>query len=217
MKAAIFDLDGTLLDSMGVWGWVDEVFFARRKMPFPPDYGEAVAGLNFYDTAMYTIKTYQLNETPEEVMREWHDLAYEAYRDRIELKKGAKEYLLMLKALGVKLCIATASEQEIYEAALSRAGVLDLFDAAALVSETARGKEFPDVYELAAKKLGVLPEEAVVFEDLPLAVKGAKLGGFRVIGMYDRFAEKKKEEMKALCDRFAMDFGELLADGAKPL
>lgn len=211
MKAAIFDLDGTLLDSMGVWDWVDRVFFERRGQTLPPDYGEAVAGLNFYGTACYTIERFGLDETPEQLMAEWQELAEEAYRERIPLKPFAKEYLQKLRREGVRLALATASDECFYRPALARHGVLDWFDAVALVNEVSRGKEFPDVYELAAKRLSVTPSDCVVFEDLPLAVRGAKAGGFYTVGVADESAKAKRAEMEAVSDRFVDGFDELLA------
>lgn len=212
MRAAIFDLDGTILDSMGVWEWVDEVFFRRRGMELPADYGDAVAGMNFYRTACYTVEHYGLPETPEALMAEWHELAFEAYRDQVRPKPCVPEYLRALKARGVKLALATASEERLYRAALARDGLMELFDAVALVDEVPRGKEFPDVYELAARRLGETAQDCVVFEDLPLAVRGAQKGGFYTVGVADAYARAQREELIRTADRFVEGFDVLLAE-----
>ena len=109
----IFDLDGTLLDSLWVWSEVDEVFLSRRGLPILPDYAQSIAHLGFADAARYTIDRFGLNETPEQLMQEWYDLARAAYRDRVPLKPYAEEFLRKLCAQGVHISAATSSEPEL--------------------------------------------------------------------------------------------------------
>lgn len=107
-RAAIFDLDGTLLDSMGVWDAVDVEFLGRRGFDVPADYMQKVSAMQFHDIAAYTIRRFGLDDTPEELMREWNDLAYEAYTTTVELKPGARAYLEWLRASGARLAVATS-------------------------------------------------------------------------------------------------------------
>ena len=166
-KGAIFDLDGTLLDSMWIWEQIDIEFLGRRGLPVPDDYLKKITPMHFYQAAEYTIGRFGLPETPDDLIAEWSDMALDAYRHRIGLKPYAKEYLLFLKDKGVKLSVATASSEEIYTPALKRNGIYDLFDAFTSSSEAARGKGFPDVYELAAEKVGLTAKDCAAVLKVP--------------------------------------------------
>lgn len=215
LKGAIFDLDGTLLDSMGVWDQVDVEFLGRRGLPVPPDYMEAINPLGFRAAAEYTIARFGFPETPEELIAEWNELALEAYRTQVQLKPQAKELLEALRARGVKLAVATASQEELFRPALERAGVLSLFDAVTTLTEVGRGKGFPDIYWRAAEKLGLSPGECAVFEDIYAGVRAARDGGFMAVGVYEPFSQYEQEKIQAAADLYLMDFGELLGEVEK--
>ena len=102
-KGAIFDLDGTLLDSMWVWDDIDVAFLKKRGLEVPPDYQEAITPLGFLEAARYTIRRFGFPETPEELIQEWHQMAVDAYTYEVELKDGAAEYLRYLKEKGIRL------------------------------------------------------------------------------------------------------------------
>ena len=95
-RAALFDMDGTLIDSMGVWAHVDEVFFMRRGIPLPEDYARSIAGLSFRQTGEYTKARFQLPESVDDILREWHELCESAYVNDVPLKPHAAEYLKKL-------------------------------------------------------------------------------------------------------------------------
>lgn len=183
--AAIFDLDGTLLDSMGVWQRIDARFLEKRGISVPEDYAETISALPFREAASYTIERFSLPEEPDALIREWNDMATHAYGCEVALKSGAREYLLRLRAAGVKLAVATSLPPELYEPALAHHGIRALFDIVCSVNEVARGKAWPDIYLHAARKLGVPPERCLVFEDILPAVRGALRAGMRVYGVYD--------------------------------
>ena len=176
--AAIFDLDGTLLDSMYVWHHIDDVFFARRGMKTPPDYGRALAGLSYRESAEYTKTRFGFTQPWEEIVQEWTDLAHEEYALHVPLKKGAREYLQFLKAAGVKLAVATALPEYLYRPCLEHLGVLGMFEALCSTDETGgRGKKNGEVFLLAASRLGIKPESCAVFEDTLEGLRGAKATG----------------------------------------
>ena len=209
-KGAIFDLDGTLLDSLHVWEQIDIRFLEKRGITATREYTQAVTPLGFHKAAEYTIARYHLSETPEEVIQEWNLMAQEAYRSEITLKPNAHEYLMHLKKKGVKLGVATALHTESIESVLKNNGIYDLFESFTMLQEVGRGKGHPDIYLLAAQKLGLPPEDCIVYEDILTAVKGAKSGGFRVCGVYDPYAEHEWEEIVALSDFTIRDFAELM-------
>ena len=210
IAGAIFDLDGTLLDSMGVWGEIDRRFLARRGIPLPPDYTDAVSSLDFPAAARYTIARFALTDTPEMLMREWSGLARDAYAHEIPLKPHAAAYLRTLAARGVKLGVATSSTPDLYIPALRHNGVYDLFDAFTNRDEVARGKGFPDIYCETARRLGLPPSSCAVFEDIALGVKSAKAGGFLSVAVYDRFAALEEAVIRREADIYLESFAELL-------
>lgn len=208
-NGAIFDLDGTLLDSMGIWAKIDERFLSKRGIALPEDYVEKVTPMSYPAAAAYTISRFSLPETAEDVIGDWIALSKEAYQSEIRLKPYAEQYLRQLKGRGMKLAVATAQTKELYRPALQNNGVLDLFDAFADLSEVTRGKGFPDIYLLAAQRLGLKPEECVVFEDISPGIRGAKAGGFSTCGVYDFYSEYEKETIMREADCYIHSYREL--------
>ncbi|MDE6200552.1 MAG: HAD family phosphatase [Clostridiales bacterium] len=202
IRGVIFDLDGTLLDSLGVWGEIDERFLAMRGIEFPPDYTANVGTMEFRQAAEYTIERFGLSDSPEQIMQEWTDMAVDAYATELKLKPRAKEVLTELKARGIKLAVATSSITDMCLPALRNNGVLHLFDAVVTTREIGKGKTFPDVYLAAAQRLGVSPSCCAVCEDLLRAVITAKNAGFYTVGVYDKHSLSGVEEIKAVANDF---------------
>lgn len=210
MQGAIFDLDGTLLDSMGVWSGVDQTFFARRGMGVPEDYIAAIAPLGFAAAASYTINRFKFQEREDDIIEEWHALAREAYAEQVELKPYAKEYLEMLKKQNVRLAAATASDASLFEPCLIHNEILDYFDIIVTVRDVKRGKGFPDIYNLAAEKIGLPARSCVVFEDILKGIEGAKAGGFLTVGVEDVHSAFEKQEIQNTADIYIKSWEELL-------
>lgn len=210
LKGAVFDLDGTLLDSMGIWEQIDIRFLQKRHLKATKDYVQAVTPMGFQQAAEYTISRFGLKESASAIIAEWNEMVQNAYAREITLKPHAKEYLLYLKQNGVKLGVATALTPNLYEAALKNNGVFTLFSAFSNLTEVRRGKGYPDIYLSAAKKLNIEPRNCVVFEDIADGIQGAKAGGFRTCGVYDRYSEYESEKIRSLSDRYITDFKELL-------
>ena len=200
--AAVFDLDGTLLDSLGMWESLDGVFLKKRGFEVTPDYSAAVGAMSFREAAEYTVRRFGLAETPDMLIREWDGLAAGAYRDSIPLKPGAKEFLLSLRAEGKKLGVATALPPRLYTPALTRCGVYGLFDAFACVEEVERGKGFPDLYLLAAQRLHLPPVRCVAFEDVLPGILGAKAAGMAAFGVYDPISRGDEARMRTVADGY---------------
>lgn len=184
-KAAIFDLDGTLLDSMGVWDQIDAAFLAKRGIAVPDDYMETVTAMQFRDIARYTINRFRLDDTEDELMDEWDRMAHDAYTSVVRPKAHALDYLRYLKDTGARLAVATTMPAGLRAPALRHAGMLGMFDAIVGVDDVGRGKEHPDIYLEAAARVGVPAHAATVFEDLLAGVRSAVRGGMQVWGVYD--------------------------------
>ncbi|MEZ4357992.1 MAG: HAD family phosphatase [Eubacteriales bacterium] len=209
-KAAIFDLDGTILDSMWLWDKIDVDFFAKRDITITDDYSKEISAKSFRETAEYTIRYFHLDETAEDVMDEWANMAIYEYTHNVRLKPYAKDYLLFLKKEGIKLGAATSLTKALYEVALKNNGILDLFDAITSADEVKRGKEFPDIYILAAKKIDTMPKDCIVYDDILNAIAAIKSAGMKACGVYDKLSRQDIDLMKKISDMFIYSFEELL-------
>src|SRR5665647_763280 len=161
IKGAIFDLDGTLLDSLSVWEQIDIRFLEKRGITATKEYTQAVTPLGFHKAAEYTIARYGLSESTEEVIHEWNLMAQNAYASEITLKPNVREYLHYPKDKGVKLGGATALHQESIESVLKNNHIYDMFESFTMLQEVSRGKGFPDIYLLAADRLQLQPQDCV--------------------------------------------------------
>ena len=209
IRGAIFDLDGTLVDSMGVWHRIDDEFLGRRGISADDSYKQAVKTMKYETAAIYTIERYGLPESPAEVMAEWDSMALHEYRYNIKCKPGAAAFLRYLKAKGVKIALATVSHRVLLEAVLKGNGIFELFDVITDVSQVERGKEEPELYLFAADQMGLQPGECMVFEDVLLGISSAKRGGFYACGVKDHSSIAEEMEIRRAADCFVENFAEL--------
>ena len=199
IKGAIFDLDGTILDSCHVWKKVDADFLGKRGRNVPPDYAEAIIKMTFREAAEYTIERFELNENPEDVMAEWNQMALYQYSYEVPLRKGTKEVLAWFAEKKIPVGVATSNTSMLFEPCLKRNGVYEMFHSFTEVGEVSRGKEFPDIYIKEAEKLGCDPENCLVFEDIIPALKSAESGGFVTIGVVEPTWKYTEEELISCC------------------
>ena len=200
IKAAVFDLDGTLIASSHVWSDIDEKFLAKRGIEVPEDYCRSIAVMNFREGADYTIARFGLDERPEDIVEEWFGMARYEYAHNIRIKDGAEDFLRLLKDRGVRTALATASSPLLYIPVLENNGVLDCFNCFASTEEVCRSKEHPDVYIYAAGKLGAAVKECAVFEDIPEGAESAASCGFYVCGCLDGEDKQAHERIRAAAD-----------------
>lgn len=209
-QGAIFDLDGTLIDSMGIWEAIDLEFLRKRGIPPDVEYTMALKNMNYTAAAEYTIRRFGLQETPEELMREWDEMAIWAYGHSISLKPGARGLLQELWKRHIPMALATASGPQLYEAVLKAHGIREYFQVITDVAHGVRGKDFPDIYLQAACKLRVPPESCMVFEDLLMGIRVAKQAGFQTCGVADFSSKTDWEIIRHTADDFVMDWQEAI-------
>ncbi len=208
--AAIFDLDGTLLDSVWVWREVDRAFFEQMGVTEPEDYARSIQGMSFRETAEYTVHRFDLTMTVEAVIETWMRMAAEAYACQVTLKPGVLSYLRALKRAGVKLAVASANREDLFVPTLRRWGAWELFDAVCTSSEVSdAGKGDGTLFALAAQKLGVEPARCVVFEDTLEGVQGARRAGMGAYAVRDAGNEHHAEKIAALSDGVIDDFSQM--------
>ena len=200
-KFAIFDMDGTLTDSMGFWNRLGDEFLARRGFPpLSPELQEESIALTMEGTANLFIRAYHLPETPEQICAEINGLMEQHYRADVPLKPGAAGLLERMRAAGVKMCIASSTAPALIDICLRRLGVRDCFEFLLSCEEVGEGKNRPTVYLEAARRLGGTPENTVIFEDIRVAARTAKQAGFSLGVIYDANSDAEQEQLRALAD-----------------
>lgn len=210
IKAIIFDLDGTLIDSTFVWREVDKEFFGRRNREIPPTYLEDIAHVGLPEAAILTRTKYGVKESQEEILKEWHDSVAYKYEHQIQLKPFAKEYLDYLKKNNIKLAIATASQPDLYEPCLKRLGVFEYFITIADVNKVHAGKSSVKLYNYVADILGEKPENIAVFEDIYVGLKTAYENGFLSIAVDDVNSRKDNDLKQKYSHLFIKSFEDMM-------
>ena len=207
IEGAIFDLDGTLTDSMYIWNEAPKALVRKFGGKPPEDLARDIREMGRREASEYMVDTFCLPCTPEQVMEGVNALVTGEYRDRVPMKTGADTLLERLGALGVPCGIATASEAFQARSAMERLGLWPHFRFAVSCVQYG-GKTRPDIYLEAARRLGTVPAETVVFEDALHAARTAHEAGFRVCGVWDVSAEEDQAALKALADWYVRDLGD---------
>ena len=206
-KLAIFDMDGTLVDSMRYWQLLGREYLASKGVTdIPEEVLEKTKPMTMTESSALFIETFGFPGTPEEVAAEINGMMEMHYRKDVPLKDGVAEYLKSLAECGVRMCVASATAEPLMQACLKRLGVLECFEFLLSCETVGAGKNRPDVYFAAAQRLGCRPEEAAVYEDALYAAKTAKQAGFYVVGIYDETAGRHWQELSQLADETIRSF-----------
>lgn len=209
IRGAIFDVDGTLLDSMFIWDTIGETYL--RSIGYQPkeNLNEKFKNMSLHQAACYYQTEYGVTLSIDQIMDGVNAMLERYYRFEVPLKPGVAELLERLQQSGVKLCIATATDRHLVEAALDRCGVLSCFGEIFTCNEVGHGKDEPDIFEAALRFLGTKREETLVFDDALYAVRTAKEAGFLVAAVYDSH-ERSQAEIRARSDLYLEDLTQLV-------
>ena len=210
----LFDMDGTLIDSNGIWKNVDREFLARRGLPYTHAYYEGVAHTIFPMAAQFTKEFCGLAESCEDIMAEWMDLAQGLYAN-VKLKPGVRAYLKQCRAEGRRMALVTSSVPEHCRTALRNLDLEKYFERIVFAQELGMDKREPSLWLAAAQAGGASPEACTVFDDSLAACRGARAARMRVVGVYDGFFAQDEKEMRAFCDVYIHSFEELLYPSAQ--
>lgn len=208
IRGAIFDLDGTLLDSNGFWEKAPDAWLASLGKRAKPGLGKAIFSMTLPEAADYLIAEYGLAQTPEEITAGVNAAMERFYRQEIPLKPGAPALLRALGERGVPCAVASVTDRSLVETALARFDLLSRFAAIVTTEEAGVGKHAPDVYLLAAERLGAKPAETLVFEDALHALTTARAAGFRTVGVYDAASADLQTEIRAASEFYLPDFSD---------
>lgn len=205
-----FDMDGTLIDSNGVWVQVDRDFLGKRGLVATPEYDRVVGHAIFPIAAQFTKDYYHLPDSPEDIMDEWMSLAEQAYAHTISLKEGARELLDHIRAQGRPMALLTSCVPALARLALERLELGQYFQGLFFAQDVNMTKRDRAIYPLAAERLGACVEDCVLLEDAPENCLAAKEAGFTVVGVYDDFYAPRWAEVKANSHRAVRSLRELL-------
>ena len=210
LQSAIFDMDGTLLDSMHIWNSLASDLLRSMGVEPAPDLGDRLMLMTFRDGAALCKEEYHLSETVEEIMDLTKARVRGFYENEVQPKPGVEKFLSLLKMEGVWMYVATNTDRDLVEAALKHTGLDGYFRGILTCAEVGAGKkDSPEIYERAMRRLRGNKKDTVIFEDALHAIQTAKAAGFRVCGVYDPSAEADQAEIKSLSDYYIRSFEEM--------
>lgn len=210
IEAVIFDLDGTLIDSMSIWAQIDQDYLKEFNIAVPENLHEEITHLTLTQTANYFKIHFNIRDDEATIIKRWNDMALYHYSNTIKLKEGVVEYLDYLKSKNIKISLATSNSIPLLEATLKHNNIYHYFEAITVTEEVKKSKSNPDVYLLAASKINVKPENCLVFEDIVQAVKGAKLAGMTVYAIYDDVSKNQRDELTECADLYVESYKDLI-------
>ncbi len=210
IDAVIFDMDGTIVDSMWVWEKIDIDYINGRGYEIPEDFHRRIEGMSFTETAIYVKERFKLEDDLETIIADWHDKVRSSYENDIEMKTGAIEFMKMLKSKGIKMGIGSSNSRELISVIVKKYGLDEYISAISTSCEVGNGKPAPDVYLKVAKDLGVDSKRCLVFEDVPNGIRSAINAGMRSCAIYDDFSSDYDDEKRKLADYYIKDYTQLL-------
>ena len=210
IEAVIFDMDGTLIDSMWIWPSIDEDFFKKYNLVEPQNFHEDIEGMSYTEVVHFFLEVFPtLTQTPQQIMDEWTEMARERYINQAPLKEGVYEFILEMKRQGKKIGIATSNGRTLVEDTLKALGVTEYFDVVRTACEAGKGKPAPDVYLLVAEEMGISPKHCLVFEDVPMGILAGKNAGMKVCAVDDEFSRIQEEKKKSLADYYIYGYDDI--------
>lgn len=209
IDAVLFDLDGTVMDSMWLWLDIDIEYLGKYGIALPTDLQKNIEGMGFTETAHYFKNRFSIPDTIEEIKANWNQMAYEKYACEVLPKSGVESFLKNLKERGIQTAIASSNSHELIQACLNHNHLEEYFDCIVTSCDVAKGKPAPDIYLKAAQLLGVCAERCLVFEDVPMGILAGKAAGMRVCAVQDAYSEDQIEKKRQLADYYITSYDEI--------
>ncbi|MCQ2520073.1 MAG: HAD family phosphatase [Lachnospiraceae bacterium] len=209
-KAFLFDMDGTLINSMGIWHDIDLEYLAGFGIKLPDDLQKCLEGMCFHDTAVYIKNRFNLPVHTDEMEKAWNEMAHYKYAHDVSFKPGVEKLLNYAKSNGIKMAIGTSNSRYLYEAVSDSLGFERYFDCVITGDETKKSKPDPEIYILLANKLNVNPEECLVFEDTVAGLNAGLNAGMEICGIYDIYSDYCTEEKRNISGFFIDDYEKII-------
>nr|WP_302020538.1 HAD family phosphatase [uncultured Acetatifactor sp.] len=206
IEAVIFDMDGSLVDSMWMWRAIDIEYLGRYKIPLPENLQSEIEGMSFRETACYFKEHFAIPDSMEEIMAEWNRMAWNKYMYEVPLKKGIPDFLRHCREKGIRLGIATSNSRELVENVAAVHNLREYFTCIMTGSEVLRGKPNPDIYLAVAHGLGVPAGRCLVFEDIVAGILAGKNAGMRVCAVEDEYSADSRDRKRELADYYIDDY-----------
>ena len=213
IQAIVFDMDGTLIDSMWMWGEIDRQYLERFRIAVPENLQEEIEGISFRQVADYFKAHFPIEDSVEQMMQDWVSMAWDKYEHEVPLKEGVLEFVSYCRKNSIRLGIATSNSSKLAQLILKTHGLLESFEVVKTSCEVPNGKPDPAIYLLAAETLKVPPKNCLVFEDAISGILAGKRAGMEVCAVYDAFTEQADDKKKELSDYYINSFYELLPYG----
>lgn len=209
IEAVLFDLDGTLVDSMWVWKEIDIEYLGKFGLTLPKTLQTEIEGMSFSETAAYIKERFQIPDSVEEMKEEWNRMAWDKYTHEVPLKEGAMDFLNYCREKGIKLGIATSNSKELVSTIIEARGIADYFTCVVTGCEVERGKPAPDVYLEASRRCQTEPSACLVFEDIVAGIMAGKAAGMKVCAIEDAYSMEQKKEKQKLADYYIKNYFEI--------
>lgn len=209
IKGVIFDLDGTILDSMPLWKNLASNYLLSKNIYPKEDIDEYLKSKTLEEAILYFKSNYGINDSEEEIKGYINSIISKGYSKEVKTKQGLIQLLNNFKQQNIKMCILTANDKELTKAALKNNNISGYFLDIITCAETGKSKENPQLYEDVASFLGTNKNSTIIFEDALHSIKAAKTAGFKVIGVYDESSKKDWEYIKTITDKSIYSFQEL--------
>lgn len=210
IKALLFDMDGSMVDSMWIWRSIDIEYLGRFGILLPENLQQCIEGKSFSETAEYFKERFALPDSVEQIKADWNRMARDKYANEVPLKKGVSALLAYCRDHDIKLGIATSNSRELAETVLQAHKVLSYFDCILTSSEVEKGKPAPDIYLAVADALRVDPADCLVFEDIVPGIQAGLAAGMRVCAVYDKYSLYQDAEKRRIADYYINDFEEFM-------
>lgn len=209
IDAVIFDLDGSLVDSMWMWREIDIEYLGRFGISLPENLQEQIEGMSFSETAEFFKERFQLSDSIWQIKNDWNAMAWDKYSHEVPLKEGADEFLEYCKEKEIRLGIATSNSRELVQNVAAVHGLENYFSCIMTGCDVAKGKPAPDIYLAVAKELHVEPQRCLVFEDIIPGIQAGKSAGMKVCAVEDAYSIAQKEEKAAMADYYIKNFKDI--------
>ncbi len=209
-QAILFDLDGTLVDSMWMWADIDEKYLGKFGLSVPDNLQKELDGMGFTETAVYFKQRFHLPDTVEQIKADWNAMAEEFYARTAEPKEGVISFVREMKRQGKAMALASSNSRQLCSVCLKRLGLTDCIETVITACDVGRGKPQPDIYLAAAAALNTAPQHCLVFEDIPMGILAGRRAGMAVCAVRDSYAMDQEHEIRRMANWYISDFRQVL-------